>query len=125
MTSLVVMEMFCHKLGQTLRLMEEEGIGVVIPDALWSVDSEGHQLFLVSRLLTNKQPKFTALVSLIRSMLNPIKGLKMRRLPEGRFLIRFNHIIDRNRALDGCPWSFRKNTLIMGSIGEKQEPHEH
>ncbi|KAL0361309.1 UNVERIFIED_CONTAM: hypothetical protein Sradi_3815400 [Sesamum radiatum] len=53
-------------------------------------------------------------------MLNLVKGLEMRRLPDGRFFIRFNHIIDRNHALDGCPWSFGKNTLIMSSTGENK-----
>ncbi|KAL0457842.1 UNVERIFIED_CONTAM: hypothetical protein Slati_0411400 [Sesamum latifolium] len=55
-------------------------------------------------------------------MLNPIKGLEMRCLGEGRFLIRFNHIINRNRALGGCPWSFEMNTLILGDIGVNENP---
>ncbi|KAL0303115.1 UNVERIFIED_CONTAM: hypothetical protein Sradi_6179600 [Sesamum radiatum] len=73
-------------------------------------------------LLCSKQPKFEALVSSIRSMLNPVKGLEMRNLEEGRFLIRFHHIIDRNRALEGCPWSFEKNTLILSGVGPNENP---
>ncbi|KAK4424731.1 hypothetical protein Salat_1666700 [Sesamum alatum] len=88
-----VMEAFCQKLGKNLRLFELEG----------------------SRLLLSKQPKFEALVSSAKSMLNPVKGLDMRSLTEGRFLIRFNHIIDWSRALEGCPWSFKKNMLILNS----------
>ncbi|KAL0320137.1 UNVERIFIED_CONTAM: hypothetical protein Sradi_5275200 [Sesamum radiatum] len=118
----VRMRGFCHKLRHSLRMTEKEGTKVVIPDGLWAADAESHLLFLVGRVLTSKQPKFEALVSSVRSMLNPVKGLEMRRLSDGRFLIRFNHIIDRNRALDGCPWSFEKNTLIMSSIGENENP---
>ncbi|KAL0420465.1 UNVERIFIED_CONTAM: hypothetical protein Slati_3069400, partial [Sesamum latifolium] len=55
-------------------------------------------------------------------MLNPVTGLEMRRLSEVQFLILFNHIIDRNWALEGCPWSFEKNTLILNSIGENENP---
>ncbi|KAL0401628.1 UNVERIFIED_CONTAM: hypothetical protein Slati_4192700 [Sesamum latifolium] len=111
------MEAFCHKLGQNLRLTEKDGRRVVIPDGLWTADSETHQLFLVGRFLSKKQPKFEALATSIKSMLDPVKGLEIRRLEEGRFLIRFNYIIDRNRALEGCPWSFEKNTLILSSVG--------
>ncbi|KAL0395136.1 UNVERIFIED_CONTAM: hypothetical protein Slati_4479800 [Sesamum latifolium] len=55
-------------------------------------------------------------------MLNPVKGLEMRLLEGERFLIRFHHIIDRNRALDGCPWSFEKNALILSRIGVNENP---
>ncbi|KAL0291650.1 UNVERIFIED_CONTAM: hypothetical protein Sradi_7018600 [Sesamum radiatum] len=65
---------------------------------------------------------FEALATSIKGMLDPVKGLDIRRLEEGRFLLRFHHIIDRNRALDGCPWSFKKNTLILSSVGINENP---
>ncbi|KAK4397463.1 hypothetical protein Sango_1582900 [Sesamum angolense] len=111
------MEAFCHKLGQSLNLTEREGVGVVIPDSLWSAGSEDFQLFLVGRLLSTKQPKFEALVHSIKSMLNPVKGLEMQWPEEGLFLIHFNYIIDQNPALKDCPWSFEKNSLILNGIG--------
>ncbi|KAL0379070.1 UNVERIFIED_CONTAM: hypothetical protein Sradi_3212500 [Sesamum radiatum] len=72
--------------------------------------------------MSTKQPKFEALVSSFKGMLNPVKGLEMRRLEEGRFLIRFNHIIDRNQALEGCPWNFEKVTLILNGVGINENP---
>ncbi|KAL0403879.1 UNVERIFIED_CONTAM: hypothetical protein Sradi_2028700 [Sesamum radiatum] len=111
------MDVFCNKLGKTLRLTEKEGAGSVITDGLWSSDSEFFHLFLVGRVLSNKQPRFEALASSVTSMLNPVKGLEMKNLADGRFLIRFNHILDRNRALEGCPWSFEKNTIVLSGIG--------
>ncbi|KAL0345400.1 UNVERIFIED_CONTAM: hypothetical protein Sradi_4371300 [Sesamum radiatum] len=116
------MEAFCHKLGQTLRLTDRENSRVVVPDGLWSIDSESHKLFLVGRLLSTKQPKFEALAASVKSMFNPVKGLEMRRLEEGRFLLRFNHILDRNRAMDGCPWCFEKNVLILNGVGVNENP---
>ncbi|KAL0405316.1 UNVERIFIED_CONTAM: hypothetical protein Slati_3845500 [Sesamum latifolium] len=76
----------------------------------------------MGRLLSSKQPKFEALVMSVRSMLNPVKGLEMRRFEGDRFLIRFNHVIDRNTALEGCPWSFKKNTLILSGVGVNENP---
>ncbi|KAL0401520.1 UNVERIFIED_CONTAM: hypothetical protein Slati_4181900 [Sesamum latifolium] len=116
------MEAFCHKLGRNLRLTKTEGEGVVILNGLWVIDTEFHNLFLVGRLLSSNQPKFDALVSSITSMLNPVKGLEMRSLAEWHFLIRFHHIIDRNRALEGCPWSFEKNTITLSGIGVHDNP---
>ncbi|KAL0415876.1 UNVERIFIED_CONTAM: hypothetical protein Slati_3419500 [Sesamum latifolium] len=55
-------------------------------------------------------------------MLNPVRGMEVKQLPEGRFLLRFNHIIDRNRAMAGCPWSFERNIMILNSIGTDENP---
>ncbi|KAL0435050.1 UNVERIFIED_CONTAM: hypothetical protein Sradi_0212900 [Sesamum radiatum] len=41
---------------------------------------------------------------------------------EGRFLLCFNHVIDKQRALEGCPWSFEKNILIFNTIGALENP---
>ncbi|KAL0324739.1 UNVERIFIED_CONTAM: hypothetical protein Scaly_2441000, partial [Sesamum calycinum] len=46
-------------------------------------DSNDHQLFLMGRLLSSEQPRFEALVSSLKSILNPVKGLEMRHLVEG------------------------------------------
>ncbi|KAL0433250.1 UNVERIFIED_CONTAM: hypothetical protein Slati_2659300 [Sesamum latifolium] len=98
-----MMDAFCQRLGRKLVLSDREGSRVLVPTRLWEADSESHLLFLVGRLLSSKQPIFEALASSVQSMLNPVKGLEMRSLKEGHFLIRFNHVIDRNRALEGYP----------------------
>ncbi|KAL0410750.1 UNVERIFIED_CONTAM: hypothetical protein Slati_3664700 [Sesamum latifolium] len=55
-------------------------------------------------------------------MLNPVKGLEMRKVDGDHFLIHFNHVIDHNRALEGCPWSFEKNMLILSGVGVDENP---
>ncbi|KAL0331768.1 UNVERIFIED_CONTAM: hypothetical protein Sangu_1722300 [Sesamum angustifolium] len=82
-----LIEAFCQQKGQSLRLTEKEGVGVVIQDRLWATDSDNHQLFLMGRLLSSEQPRFEVLVSFVKSILNPVKGLEMRQLAEGHFLI--------------------------------------
>ncbi|KAL0451919.1 UNVERIFIED_CONTAM: hypothetical protein Slati_1170000 [Sesamum latifolium] len=51
-----------------------------------------------------------------------IKGLEIKHLPADQFLLRFNHIINHNRALAGCPWSFENNILILNGIGADENP---
>ncbi|KAL0427101.1 UNVERIFIED_CONTAM: hypothetical protein Slati_2884900 [Sesamum latifolium] len=47
------------------------------------------------------------------------------KLLEGNyFLLKFNHIVDHNRVLDGCPWSFEKNFLVLSSIDMNENPQE-
>ncbi|KAL0416760.1 UNVERIFIED_CONTAM: hypothetical protein Slati_3507900 [Sesamum latifolium] len=41
-----------------------------------------------------------------------VKGLEIKQLLEKRLLLKFNHEIDKCRALDECPWSFEKNILL-------------
>ncbi|KAL0448045.1 UNVERIFIED_CONTAM: hypothetical protein Slati_1932400 [Sesamum latifolium] len=65
---------------------------------------------------------FEALCSSIQSMLFPVKGLEIKQLEAGRILLCFNHIIDKQRATEGCPWSFDKNILILSAIGDSENP---
>ncbi|KAL0462204.1 UNVERIFIED_CONTAM: hypothetical protein Slati_0108000 [Sesamum latifolium] len=56
-------------------------------------------------------------------MLLPVKGMmEVKQLQESRFLLRFKHIIDKQRAMEGCPWSFEKNIVILKPIGELENP---
>ncbi|KAL0421071.1 UNVERIFIED_CONTAM: hypothetical protein Slati_3130000 [Sesamum latifolium] len=48
--------------------------------------------------------------------------MEITQLSEQRLLLRFNHIIDKQRALDGCPWSFEKHILILNTILENENP---
>ncbi|KAK4438325.1 hypothetical protein Salat_0166800 [Sesamum alatum] len=48
--------------------------------------------------------------------------MEVQQLGGGRFLLQFNHFIDRNRALEGCPWSFEKNIIILNEIREHENP---
>ncbi|KAL2235739.1 UNVERIFIED_CONTAM: hypothetical protein Sindi_1306100 [Sesamum indicum] len=36
--------------------------------------------------------------------------------------MRFFHVIDKQRALEGCSWSFEKKILILNGIGPKDNP---
>ncbi|KAK4426428.1 hypothetical protein Salat_1411400 [Sesamum alatum] len=105
-----------------LRLTEEERQRLVLPGGLWHADSDTHRLCLVGRLLSSRVPQFETFSTSVQGMINPVKGMDIRQIGGGRFLLRFNHVIDMNRALEGCPWSFEKNVIILSGIGEKENP---
>ncbi|KAL0416666.1 UNVERIFIED_CONTAM: hypothetical protein Slati_3498500 [Sesamum latifolium] len=111
-----------ERLKKAWKLTDDEDDPMLLPSGLWCGQAESHKLCLVGRLLSNRPYRFEALCSSIQSMLLSIKGMDIQQLQDGRFLLRFNNIIDKQRALEGCPWSFEKNILILGEIGESENP---
>ncbi|KAL0434010.1 UNVERIFIED_CONTAM: hypothetical protein Slati_2735300 [Sesamum latifolium] len=109
-------------LKKAWRLTEDEEDGVTLPSGLWRVTAESLRLCLVGRLLSDRPYRFEALSSSIKRMLLSVKRVKIKQLQEGRILLCLNHIIDKQRALEGCPWSFDKNILILSEIGELDTP---
>ncbi|KAL0449574.1 UNVERIFIED_CONTAM: hypothetical protein Slati_1513800 [Sesamum latifolium] len=103
-------------------LTEEEDEGGAIDAGLWNNENKTHALCLVGRVLTTKVYKFEALSTSIKGMFNPVKGMECIQLTGGRFLLHFFHAIDRDRALDGCPWSFDRNIIILSMIQTHKTP---
>ncbi|KAL0440236.1 UNVERIFIED_CONTAM: hypothetical protein Slati_2506600 [Sesamum latifolium] len=58
----------------------------------------------------------------IRSMLLVVHGMDIKKLLKGRILMRFFHVIDHQRAVKGCPWSFDKNIFILNVVGLDENP---
>ncbi|KAL0443914.1 UNVERIFIED_CONTAM: hypothetical protein Slati_2114100 [Sesamum latifolium] len=79
-------------INRALRLTEDEEDGGIIADGLWKADDNNNILFLVGRLLSQR-----------------LQTLK-------------DYVIQLRKALEGCPWSFNKNILILNGIGNKENP---
>ncbi|KAL0301671.1 UNVERIFIED_CONTAM: hypothetical protein Sradi_6443900 [Sesamum radiatum] len=45
-----------------------------------------------------------------------VKGMDCHQLSGGHFLLQFSHTLDRDCALDGGPWSFNRNIVILSMI---------
>ncbi|KAL0419329.1 UNVERIFIED_CONTAM: hypothetical protein Sradi_1346400 [Sesamum radiatum] len=103
-------------------LCDDEEAGMLMPDGLWNSDTESFHLCLVRRLLTSHSYKFNGFCASIKDMLIVVKGVDIKQLREGRLLLKFNHIIDRDSALKGCPWSFDKHVLILNGIWIDENP---
>ncbi|KAK4389786.1 hypothetical protein Sango_2315600 [Sesamum angolense] len=116
------MELDVNHLRQALRLGDGDVDELVIPNGLWRSESAAHQLCLVGRLLSGRVVNFERMCASIRSTILPIKCMDIKQLLADRILIKFNHVIDRSRALEGCPWSFEKNVLVLSSVAENKNP---
>ncbi|KAL0367265.1 UNVERIFIED_CONTAM: hypothetical protein Sradi_3616600 [Sesamum radiatum] len=116
------MEPDLDQLKKAWKLTKGKEDGTLMPSGLWNSNSGEHNLCLVGRFLSNRPYRFEALCSSIQSMLLPVKGLDITSLQEGRFFLHFNHVINRQRAMDGCPWIFEKNILILNTVGALENP---
>ncbi|KAL0394833.1 UNVERIFIED_CONTAM: hypothetical protein Slati_4449500 [Sesamum latifolium] len=92
----------------SIRLRDDEEEGMVVPDGLWNSDTESFHLCLVGRLLPSCSYNFDR--------------LEIKQLQDGWLLFKFNHKIDRDRALKGYPWSFVKHVLILNDIQVDEKP---
>ncbi|KAL0458943.1 UNVERIFIED_CONTAM: hypothetical protein Slati_0521500 [Sesamum latifolium] len=97
-------------------LRDDEKAGMLMPDGLWNSNRESFHLCLVRRLSANHSYNFDGFCASIKSMLMAVKGVDIKQLREDRLLFKFNHIIDRDCALKGCPWSFDNHVLILNDI---------
>lgn len=43
-------------------------------------------------------------------------------MSDDRIIFQFSRIIDKNRAFDGCPWSFDNHILILNDFGRDDNP---
>ncbi|KAL0361231.1 UNVERIFIED_CONTAM: hypothetical protein Sradi_3807600 [Sesamum radiatum] len=110
------------QLKKASKLSDDEEEGTLVLSGIWEANVDFLALSLVGRVLSNRTVQFEALCSSLQSMLLLVKGMEVNQLQEGRFLLRFKHIIDKQQALEGCPSSFEKNIVILKSIRKLVNP---
>ncbi|KAL0456756.1 UNVERIFIED_CONTAM: hypothetical protein Slati_1014800 [Sesamum latifolium] len=110
------------RLGLSLSLTEEEEMGTVCPTGIWHAEHQTSGLFVMGRLVSNKSFHPEALHTTLKTAFNPGKGMEFKMIEGERFLVKFFHILDRNRVLDRCPWSYDKNLLVLAPVDAAEDP---
>ncbi|KAL0401022.1 UNVERIFIED_CONTAM: hypothetical protein Slati_4132100 [Sesamum latifolium] len=113
-----------ERLSKAWKLTDEEEDGVILPRGLWEANTDSLKLCSVGRLLSNRPIRFETLCSSLQSMLLPVKGMEIKQLEEGCFLLRFQHIIDKTpqlpdsrggqygEELDSSPSAFNRGKAV-------------
>ncbi|KAL8457918.1 hypothetical protein ACS0TY_035687 [Phlomoides rotata] len=81
-----------------------------------SVEDEAHQatsFCLVGRFLTDQTINYTAIKNRMLDIWNPVKGVIIRTLGEGRFMFEFYHSLDVARVMNGLPWTFNNHLMLL------------
>ncbi|KAL0411140.1 UNVERIFIED_CONTAM: hypothetical protein Slati_3703700 [Sesamum latifolium] len=117
-----LMEPDLDKLERVLKLTDKEDTGSVIPMGLWQNDNENEGYYVVGRILSHKSIHADALRTTLTTAFNPVKGMDFKILPQQRFLLKFYHTVDRQRVMEGCPWAFDKNLIVLKEITADDNP---
>lgn len=115
----------CEKWGK-LRLTEDEE--VVIGDNTDEDNSSGIKdrisLSLLGKLLTVKPFNVEAMKRTLLSIWSLKNSVVIRMVETNLFVLQFFCEKDKNRVLDGCPWSFDGKILLLKELKEEEQPSE-
>ncbi|KAL0402427.1 UNVERIFIED_CONTAM: hypothetical protein Slati_4272600 [Sesamum latifolium] len=110
------------RLGASLTVTEDEEMGGVVPSGLWHSEPVTRGFFIVGRLVSSKSFHPEALHSTLKVAFNPVRGMDFKMIDDERFLLKFFHIIDRDRVLERCPWAYDKNLLVLAPVDADDDP---
>jgi hypothetical protein len=68
---------------------------------------------LIGRFLCDRAIHFNSMKVRMADLWKPIKGVTIKAALAGRFLFHFNHPLDMEAVLNGGPWTFDNNMLIL------------
>lgn len=87
--------------------------------------SNDQELSLIGRVVTNRDLSATFIRANVTRLLRPVKGFDLKALLENMFVIKFEHMLDRKKALKGCPWVLDKYALILEPINPNKKHDDH
>ncbi|KAL0416513.1 UNVERIFIED_CONTAM: hypothetical protein Slati_3483200 [Sesamum latifolium] len=118
------MESDLSRLGHSLVLTEHEDLGEVMPTGVWHSDSDSGGFHTVGCVLSHKPYHTEALRTILKSSLNPAKGMEISFIENNRFLLKLFHAVDRDRVLASGPWAFEKNLIVLAPVSADDNPTE-
>ncbi|KAL0320553.1 UNVERIFIED_CONTAM: hypothetical protein Sradi_5316800 [Sesamum radiatum] len=112
------------QLGSLLVLTEMEDGGLPLSATTWDGRQEDDEMLVVGRVLIVQAFRFDVLQMTLMNIFRPIKGMSVRLLEDNQFLISFNHVVDRDRVLNGDPWFIDKNFIILQKVSVQENPKD-
>lgn len=86
--------------------------------------SAAYDLSLIGKVLTDKDLSLNFIRANALRLLHPVRGAEIRSIGMNTFVIKFNHPLDRTKALRGCPWVLDKYALLIEPINPSQRPED-
>jgi 14-3-3 protein epsilon len=71
---------------------------------------------LIGRFLCERAIHFNSMKVRMADLWKPVKGVTIKEAPSGKFLFHFAHPLDMEAVLNGGPWSFDNNMLILERV---------
>ncbi|MCI24316.1 hypothetical protein A2U01_0045499, partial [Trifolium medium] len=71
---------------------------------------------LVGRFICDRAIHFNSMKVRMADLWKPVKGVTIKEAKEGKFLFHFAHPFDMEAVLNGGPWTFDNNMLILEQV---------
>ncbi|XP_030483377.2 uncharacterized protein LOC115699973 [Cannabis sativa] len=86
------------------------------------VDDFDGRWYLVGKLLSDRPTDFDSLRNVLALLWRPGRGMYVKELETNRYLFQFFHEVDISRVLEGTPWTFNRNPLVVERLKEGKNP---
>jgi hypothetical protein len=100
---------------EDLSLQEEEGFVFDLEEGEEEVVD--FRWCLVGRFLGDRTIHVNSMKVTMADVWRPVKGVKIKETTPGLFLFQFAHALDMEAVLQGGPWSFNNQMLILERVG--------
>jgi hypothetical protein len=71
---------------------------------------------LIGRFLCDKTVHFNSMKVRMAEVWKPVKGVTIKEATTGKFLFHFAHPLDMEAVLNGGPWTFDNNMLVLERV---------
>lgn len=119
------MDQLLDSLASKFTLADGEDNLVAANPSMAAKPSSQHDLSLVGRVITDKDLSINFIRANALRLLQPVKGAAIKSIATNMFVIKFEHPLDRKKAMGGCPWTLDKHAMILEPINPDKKPEDH
>lgn len=101
-----------ERLWRKFSFTEEEDEGIELGSSCTKAAKVRKNCILM-KILTKRSINLDALRKNLRMLWKPNKGVQISKIEEELYLVEFGDGRDKQKILDMCPWSFKKQLIIM------------
>lgn len=105
------MEPLTETLACNMGLTEGETELVAADPAHAARPTDDQSLSLIGKVITNRDLSMNFIRASVNRLLRPVKKTEIRFIADNMFVMKFNHPLDRQNALKGCPSVLDKTPL--------------
>jgi len=116
------MEELVEKLGEGMRLSEGEKARIVITEDETADLRVRSGRCLIGRIMSDRRIQKEAFKAFMARLWKTTGKVSFKELEDNYWLLEFSSEADKKRVLEGCPWLFDRNILVLREVEESTPP---
>ena len=114
------LEVLCGRISLT----EGERIGIQVTDEEVADTRALGGKCLVGKVWTEKTINKEAFRSVLTGIWRIVGGVKIKELQDSLWLFEFSDVVDKNRIMEGRPWSYDRKILVLNEFDGRTPPSQ-